>query len=209
MTDNIITSCVNQPKARFVFAHGAGADMNHSFMMQMTQLLLDKKIEVVRFNFPYMMKRIVDGKRRPPDRMPKLIESYLACLKSLPDDLPLFIGGKSMGGRVAATLASENAYKVSGVVCLGYPFHPPKKLDKLRLEPLQTTTAPVLIIQGQRDPMGTEEEVLSYALSDKCHIEFLPDGDHDLKPRKRSGYSHEQHLNFSAKLIEKFIDEYC
>ena len=96
----------NSPVARFVFAHGAGAGLEHDFMEQVTALLNKINIEVVRFNFPYMVKRYQDGKRRPPDRMPKLVEVYQSLLSELDNKLPTFIGGKSMGGRVA-TISSQ------------------------------------------------------------------------------------------------------
>ena len=75
----------------------------------------------------------------------------------------------------------------AGLICVGYPFHPPGKPDKLRTEHLETLMTPALILQGERDPFGRREEVGGYALSKSIEVEFLPDGDHDLKPRKASG----------------------
>ena len=137
--NQVVQNFVEQPKALFVFAHGAGADMNHEFMVEITSLLNREGISVIRFNFPFMMKRAEDGKRRPPDRMPKLIDSFLSVLSTINTTLPLFIGGKSMGGRVAATLmnkaiASEVFNQFKGGICIGYPFHPQKKPEKLLAE---------------------------------------------------------------------------
>jgi len=200
------------PKALFVLAHGAGADMNHEFMNDFSARLNAEGISVLRFNFPYMVKRSEDGKRRPPDRMPKLLESYLSVLSFLDTQLPIYIGGKSMGGRVAATLMNEavsHEYftKICGAVCLGYPFHPQKKTEKLRLEPLQETQKNILIIQGERDALGSKEEIGDYNLSQLCQVIFVEDGDHNLKPRVKSGYTHQQHINTAIEAIVRFIDE--
>ena len=107
MATSFILNEVENAIAQVIFAHGAGADMNHEFMVEMTRLLNLESITVLRFNFPFMDKRIEMGKRYPPDRMPKLLESYLSVLSFLDTQLPIYIGGKSMGGRVAATLMNE------------------------------------------------------------------------------------------------------
>ncbi|MCJ8320834.1 MAG: hypothetical protein MJK12_14440 [Colwellia sp.] len=207
-----IFEAANKPKALFVLAHGAGADMSHEFMADFSARLITENISVLRFNFPFMVKRSEDGKRRPPDRMPKLLESYLSILSTINTTLPIYIGGKSMGGRVAATLMNETIShdyfaKICGAVCLGYPFHPQKKPEKLRLEPLQAAQKNILIIQGERDALGGKEEIDDYKLSQFCQVVFVEDGDHNLKPRVKSGYTHQQHINTAIKTIVRFIDE--
>lgn len=210
-----IESTVEDPIAQIVFAHGAGADMHHEFMEQVSALFNNANINVVRFNFPYMDKRIELGKRYPPDRMPKLIDCYKRVINDIPVNdsnqglLPLFIGGKSMGSRVAATIAADDdiAVLIEGVFCIGYPFHPTKKTEKLRLEPLQNTQKPVLILQGDRDTLGSQIEIEQYELSWLCHTIYLPDGDHSLKPRIKSGYTHQQHIETAVNAIVKFIQE--
>lgn len=203
--------------AVFLFAHGAGAGLSHDFMAQVTHLLVDRGITVVRFNFPYMVKREQDGTRQPPDRMPRLLASYQEILSAVRKEfshLPLFIGGKSMGSRVAATLAGETLESsgCSGVICLGYPFHPQGQPDKLRLEPIVSSTKPILIIQGQRDALGNQYEIANYPLSaqDCCStlsISYLPDGDHDFKPRVKSGVTHQQNIAAAVDHIVAFIHE--
>lgn len=209
-----IENTVDNPVAQIVFAHGAGADMHHEFMEQICLLLTKANINVLRFNFPYMDKRIQLGKRYPPDRMPKLIDCYKRVIndlsiKSNEAKLPLFIGGKSMGSRVAATIAEEDdiAEVIKGVFCLGYPFHPAKKPEKLRLEPLQNTQKPILIVQGERDTLGSQNEIKGYEVSSLCRFTFLTDGDHSLKPRVKSGFTHQQHIAAAVAAIVKFIKE--
>lgn len=208
-----ILSNVENPIAQIIFAHGAGADMNHEFMVHMTMLFNKANINVLRFNFPYMDKRIALGKRYPPDRMPKLIDCYEKVINDVVEttnkaELSLFIGGKSMGSRVAATLGGNEISKhIQGVFCLGYPFHPPKKIEKLRLEPLQNTNKPIVIVQGERDTLGSQIEISDYQISDLCETVFLLDGDHSLKPRVKSGFTHQQHMESAAQTIVKFIQE--
>lgn len=212
---NTIENTVDSPIAQIIFAHGAGADMHHEFMDHVSRLLNKANINVLRFNFPFMDKRIALGKRYPPDRMPKLIDCYKRVIDDLPviDSnqaiLPLFIGGKSMGSRVAATIAADDdiAMMIQGVFCIGYPFHPTKKPEKLRLEPLQNTQKSVLILQGDRDTLGSQIEVEQYQISPLCQTVFLPDGDHSLKPRVKSGYTHQQHIETAVNALVKFIQE--
>lgn len=208
------------PKAILFLAHGAGADMHHAFLTKVAELLMAEGIYVVRFNFPFMIKRTLDGKRRPPDRMPALMNAYteLMLFQKIEADLPIFIAGKSMGGRVAASLMSDDGdnvenvdqvrAQIKGVICLGYPFHPPKKVENLRLSPLQTALKPVCIIQGDRDALGNKIEVQDYQVSPLCEMNYLPDGDHDFKPRVKSGFTQAQHIKTAVQHMLRFMDEY-
>ncbi|WP_371189149.1 alpha/beta family hydrolase [Thalassotalea maritima] len=189
--------------ASIMLAHGAGAALDSDFMEMITKGLVANGINVYRFNFPYMQQRQQDGKRRPPNRMPVLVESFKQRLQRYQLDLPLFVAGKSMGSRVAAMVSEDD--KVCGVIALGYPFHPISKPDNTRLEPLQALTKPALIIQGTRDALGNETEVNGYSLPNNIDIQFLEDGDHDLKPRVRSGFRHEQHIQSAVASMAAFI----
>ncbi|NIY93650.1 alpha/beta family hydrolase [Vibrio diazotrophicus] len=186
----------------FIFAHGAGADMDHEFMSQVTKGLVDKGIRVVRFNFPYMVKRAEDGKRRPPDRAPKLLEAFEQVIAEYASQ-PIVIGGKSMGGRMASML-SENPM-VKGIACLGFPFHPPGKIDKYKGEHLASLEKPCLILQGERDTFGNREECLSFKFSNQVKIEFIPDGDHSFKPRKSSGHTETGNIALAVEHLTQFI----
>ncbi len=114
------------------------------------------------------------------------------------------IGGKSFGGRVASMVA--DALGVSGLVCLGYPFHPPEKPDQLRTVHLEHLGTPALICQGTRDPFGTAEQVAGYELSPSIELLWLDDGDHDLRPRKAiSGRTYRQNLTEASDAIAAFV----
>ena len=186
----------------FVFAHGAGAGMEHEFMQSVAKGLAFKGIRVIRFNFPYMIKRAEDGKRRPPDRAPKLLEAYQEVIEQV-DAETLVIGGKSMGGRMASHLSEHE--KVAGVACLGFPFHPPGKPDKYKGEHLAELSKACLILQGERDTFGKREEFPAFNLSDSVSVEFIPDGDHSFKPRKSSGHTEQQNIALAVEKLAKFI----
>lgn len=185
-----------------VLAHGAGAPMDTPFMNAIADTVAEAGISVVRFEFEYMAKRREDQKRRGPDRAPKLIERYQEVLEHLGDPRRAIIGGKSMGGRIASMIADDAG--VAGLVCLGYPFHPPGKPERLRTAHLEALRTPTLIAQGTRDPFGTPEEVASYTLSPSIEVVWIEDGDHSFKPRKKSGRTNEQNLATAAEAIIAF-----
>ncbi|MCC4861472.1 alpha/beta fold hydrolase [Vibrio splendidus] len=201
--NNVIIDGEDNP-ITFVFAHGAGAGMDHEFMQSVAKGLAFKGIQVIRFNFPYMIKRAEDGKRRPPDRAPKLLEAYQDIIEQCDAD-KLVIGGKSMGGRMASHLSEVD--KVAAMACLGFPFHPPGKPEKYKGEHLAELQKPCLILQGERDTFGKREEFADFDLSDSIRVEFIPDGDHSFKPRKSSGYTEQQNIALTVEKLSAFIKE--
>jgi len=184
---------------RLLLAHGAGAPMDSPFMNTIADKIAAAGIEVVRFEFEYMAKRREDGTRRGPDRAPKLIARFEEALSLVGPPADVIIGGKSMGGRIASMIADEVG--VAGVVCLGYPFHPPGKPERLRTAHLETLKTPTLIVQGTRDRLGAEGEVATYALSPSIELAWMGDGDHSFKPRKKSGRTLEQNLEAAADAV--------
>lgn len=188
-----------------ILAHGAGAPMDSSFMESVTERFLALGISVVRFEFPYMAQRRLDGVRRPPNRMNVLQDSWRAMYAEVRQQTvePIVIAGKSMGGRVASMLADELA--ADALVCFGYPFYPARKPEKPRTEHLLGLRTPTLIVQGERDPLGRREVVESYVLSAAIEFEWMALADHDLKPLKRSGCSHEQYLQQAVLRATEFI----
>jgi len=193
-----------------LLAHGAGAPMTSPFLETITQLLGARGLRVSRFEFAYMAARLEGAKRRPPPKAERLVEEYVQVVAQLRPQLPagqcLLIGGKSMGGRVAS-LCADDLFKdglISGLVCLGYPFHPPGKPDRLRTAHLETLRCPALIVQGERDPFGAKSEVSGYKLSPAIRFHWATDGDHDLGPRGKSGLTRAGNLAAAADVICAF-----
>ena len=187
--------------ATLVLAHGAGTPMDHPFLEAVAQGLAAAGVHVVRFEFPYMAERRASGRRRPPNPMPTLESCLREVLAQVPG--PVVLGGKSMGGRVAVRLAGEP--RVRGVLVLGYPFHPPGRPERLRLEPLADPPVPVFILQGDRDPFGTRDQVAAYALGPRVSLGWLPDGEHSFKPRKRSGHTEAGNLASAVAQAAAFL----
>lgn len=195
-------------RATVLLAHGAGAAMDAPFMNTIAQGLAAHGFRVARFEFAYMAGRRSGGSKRPPPRMPVLEAEYRAAIDVLACTGPLVIGGKSLGGRVASLIADDlfASGRIGGLLCLGYPFHPPAKPDNLRTAHLAALRTPTLICQGTRDPFGAREEVESYDLSGATTLHWLEDGDHDLKPRKTvTGKSHDDHLADACAAIAQWM----
>jgi predicted alpha/beta-hydrolase family hydrolase len=187
----------------YVFAHGAGGAMDTPFMSTVARELGERGIRVVRFEFPYMAARRTGGKRGAPDREPVLLKTWREVAAQLGGGPRLFIGGKSMGGRMATLVADE--LQVRGAVIFGYPFHPPGQPNKLRTAHLENLTTPMLVLQGERDPFGTRDDVAGYALSPQLRVEWIPDGDHSLKPRAKSGRTERDNLLHAVDAAAKFM----
>jgi predicted alpha/beta-hydrolase family hydrolase len=129
---------------------------------------------------------------------------WLSVVEEVAKETPAIIGGKSMGGRIASMIADEVGAR--GLVCLGYPFHPIGRPAQLRTAHLEALRTPTLILQGERDAMGSREEIVTYRLSEAIRIEWLPDGDHSFKPRRSSGTCYERNLETAVHAAASFID---
>ncbi|MBX5053314.1 alpha/beta hydrolase family protein [Rhizobium lentis] len=207
MLDRFLLQGPQEARFTILLAHGAGAPMDSASMAATAEALAGVGFRVARFEFAYMAARRT-GARKPP-RAEALNPEYEAAVAALDAGGPLIIGGKSMGGRVASMIADDlhRQGKIAGLLCLGYPFHPPGQPDKLRTGHLKGLATPTLICQGTRDEFGTREEVPGYDLSDRIEILWLEDGDHDLKPRKKiSGFSSADHLTAMAKAAKAWTD---
>ncbi|MGN5148890.1 alpha/beta fold hydrolase [Aeromonas enteropelogenes] len=198
----VIREGASDAPVRILLAHGAGAGMEHAFLAELSRLLAGPDIEVVRFNFPYMIKRARDGKRRPPDRQPTLLEHWRQMVREFAHP-KLFLAGKSMGGRMATEIADE--MNAAGLLILGYPFHPPAKPDRWRGEVLKQITTPTLLLQGERDTFGSRAELVDFPFSSAVSVHWLTDGDHGFKPRKASGVSEQENLQQAANEIRRFV----
>ena len=191
-----------------LLAHGAGAPMDSASMSAAAKALAGAGFRVARFEFAYMAARR-QGQRKPPPRAEGVLPEYRTAVEALGARGALIIGGKSMGGRVASMLADElfAAGRIAGLLCLGYPFHPPGKPEQLRTAHLEKLKTPTLICQGTRDEFGTREEVSAYPLSAQIEVFWLEDGDHDLKPRKAvSGFSAADHLAALAGRVKGWAE---
>jgi predicted alpha/beta-hydrolase family hydrolase len=186
-----------------VLAHGAGAPMDSPFLNEAAATLGGRGIRVVRFEFPYMQGRR-QGVRRGPDREPVLRKTWEQVAAQLGGGAGLVIGGKSMGGRMASLVA--DGLGVRGLVCLGYPFHPPGEPTRLRTAHLRDLTTPTLIVQGTRDPFGTVDDVAGYDLSPAIRLVWIADGDHSYVPRKSSGRSAAQNNAEALDAVAAFLD---
>jgi predicted alpha/beta-hydrolase family hydrolase len=187
-----------------VLAHGAGAPMNTPFLSSVARGLAAGGYRVARFEFPYMRARRDTGRKGgAPDREPILRNSWKEAVEKLGGGGRLVIGGKSMGGRIASMVADEVGAR--GLVCLGYPFHPPGRAEKLRTKHLETLATRALVVQGTRDAFGTEEDVAGYRLSPAIRVVWLQDGDHSWKPRAASGRSEAQNMADAVAAIREFL----
>jgi predicted alpha/beta-hydrolase family hydrolase len=189
-----------------VLAHGAGAPMDSPFMKTVAAGIAKEGFRVLRFEFPYMHARREGGKRGAPDRPAVLVASWNEAIREAAGTKgagAVAIGGKSMGGRIASMVADDAG--VAGLVCFGYPFHPPGQPEKLRVAHLENLKTPALFLQGTRDTFGTEDEVRQYSLSKKIRILFLPDGDHSFKPRAASGRTEKQNVEQAIAEAATFL----
>jgi predicted alpha/beta-hydrolase family hydrolase len=195
-----------------VLAPGAGAPMTSDWMTTTAGLLAGAGLRVARFNFAYMAARAETGSRKPPPKAEALVGEYRAGLDRIVGEersaRRVLIGGKSLGGRVASLAAGPlfAQGRVAGLVCLGYPFHPPKQPASLRTAHLLDLACPTLIVQGERDPFGTRAEVDGYGLSARIAIHWAKDGDHDLLPRRASGATLADNLGQAVRAIADFAD---
>lgn len=183
-------------------AHGAGAPMDSQFMTFFASALAASGVRVARFEFPYMAARRTGGAKRPPDRADLLLTSWRAAVAALGPGR-LVIGGKSLGGRIASMVADETG--VAGLVCLGYPFHPPGRAERSRIAHLRSLRTPALIVQGARDPLGSLDEVGAYPLSSAVALHWLPDGDHGFAPRAASGRTLADNLEDALMAVTAFL----
>lgn len=216
MTENVPTRKASRPGSSpellrdgppraplsLILAHGAGAPMDSRFMEIVAKGVAASGIRVIRFEFPYMAARR-GGVRRAPDRESVLMDSWRTVIREVGDPARIAIGGKSMGGRIASMVADEMG--VAGLLCLGYPFHPPGNPNRARIKHLEKLRTPTLILQGTRDSFGKPEEVAQYPLSRAIRVVWLEAGDHSFKPTKSSGRTEEQNLEEAIAQARDFL----
>src|SRR6476659_3211955 len=191
-------------KALLVLAHGAGAGQQHPFMVSVARALAGKRVSVVTFDFPYIRER-----RKIPDRAPVLEAAFREVVSAAREStpaLPLFIGGKSMGGRMSTHLGAQGLDGLKGIVALGYPLHPPGKPDQPRVAHLPSITAPTLIVQGERDTFGTPDELrpVIKTMNARVTLHVVARGEHSLSVR---GQKRDHALNDVADVVATWVND--
>lgn len=205
-------------RALLLHAHGAGAGRETDFHQCFGAACLAQDMAWLAFDFGYLVRMRREGRRRPPPRLPGLVEEMALWYQQLRagvtgvealQALPWLVGGKSMGSRVASHLlvASARALEPAlvpmpvGWYALGYPFHPTGKPDRLRIDHLADIPMAGVICQGTRDPFGTRQEVTEYPLPENLVIHWLNDGEHDFRPRKVSGETRDGLISRAAQRL--------
>ncbi len=190
------------PIAALLLAHGAGAGQRSAFMMGAGRSLAQRGVLTATFDFPYM-----SAGRKVPDKGPVLEDAWRRAIdeaRSRPEFAgpPLFIGGKSMGGRIASQAAADGPLPISGLVYLGYPLHPPGKPAARRDSHLPAITVPMLFVQGSKDAFGTANEIreLLPRLNPRTELYEIEGGDHSFKVPARGGKT-------QAAVLEGIFDE--
>ena len=194
--------------AALVLGHGAGSGQTSGFMVEAGRQLSARAIVVATFDFPY-----IAAGRKSPDKAPVLEEAWRAAIAEARADevfrsLPLFIGGKSMGGRIASHVAAQGVEGVSGLVFLGYPLHPPGRPQQRRDAHLPSIAQPMLFVQGSRDEFGTAGEIreLLPRLNPHAQLFEVADGDHSFKVRvKTTGKKQDAVFTEIFDRVETFI----
>lgn len=199
-------------KAIVILAHGAGAGNQHDFIVTQAMSLAKNCFQVVAFNFPYMQVSYEQSKRRPPNKAELLTDHFVKEVELVvaanTNNYPVYLVGKSMGGRIASMVATSPQIPINGVIVLGYPFIPPGKPEKLegRTAHFERILTPMFIIQGERDTFGGRALLSEVTLPIDTKLAWIPDGDHSFKPRKSSGYTEESNNILVTSHIVSFIN---
>ncbi|MDW5378541.1 alpha/beta family hydrolase [Halomonas sp. HP20-15] len=192
---------------RLLLAHGAGAGQDAAFMRQLRQALAAEGVQTLALEFAYMQRMREEQRRRPPPRAERLVEELRIWRAALDIEglAPAWLGGKSLGGRVASLLATEDG--APGLILCSYPFHPPGKPERTRLAHWPALRCPTLVLQGTRDPFGSQDEVGGYTLPGCVEVHFLADGEHDWRPRRATGRSQQSLIDEAAAAAARCMSQ--
>ena len=203
-----LLTCPPEADCLLVFGHGAGAGMRHPFMEALAVRLADRRIATFRYQFPYMEQ----GRRRP-DFQPallKTVRSAVSAASALSEGLPLFAGGKSMGGRMTSLAASkESLATVRGIVFFGFPLHPVQKPGIERSDHLKAAVVPLLFLQGTRDKLARLDllEPVCQDLAPGATLHLVEGADHGFHVLKRSGRTDDDAQDELADATRTWIDD--
>lgn len=203
-----VNSPRQDPRGLFLLAHGAKKGMATPFMETMAKGLVESGVRVVRFHFPFMEESIKKGIKIPADggKVMRKCFSDLIIHAIEKEGVPasqIIIGGKSTGGRIASMIADR--HKVAGLICYGYPFHPPKLPTTMRIRPLKKINTPTLICQGERDPNGRRNEIMHLGLPESVEIKWISNGDNSFRPGRYSPRSLEENMQEAIDASNAFI----
>jgi len=194
----------SKARALFVLAHGAGADMRHTFMESLSEFLFERDIATFRYQFPY--KEAAKRRPDPASTLQATVRRAINTAREHAGDLPIVAGGKSMGGRMtSSTIATEPISGVHGLVFVGFPLHPTGKPSINRSDHLEDVRLPMLFVQGTRDRLA-ELELLQpiCARLSGATLHIVEGGDHSFHVLKRSGRTDEEALNEVAEAIAEW-----
>jgi len=209
-TTALVYPAAGDAHATLVLGHGAGAGQQSAFMVEFARALAALGLDLVTFNFAYTEQR-----RRIPDRGPVLEACYRSVIDAVRAHVPsaglgLFIGGKSMGGRIATQVAaSDRERPIAGLVLLGYPLHPPGRSTERRDKHLPAVRRPMLFVQGSRDAFGTPAELtpILAGLVPRPRVQTIEGGDHSFKlPRRDPAAQARVHEEIQHTIVE-WIEE--
>jgi len=193
----------------YVFAHGAGAGMNHPFMQRAAEALEARGIAPHRFDFPYMQAK--KSRPDPPALAEEAVRQAVAEAARQHPGLPILAGGKSFGGRMTSQAqASQPMPGVRGLVFFGFPLHPPGRPGTSRAEHLTAVDVPMLFLQGTRDEFGQLDllQQVVRGLGDRATLHLVEDGDHSFKVPKRTGKSEADVMNELADTFVQWADKW-
>jgi hypothetical protein len=186
--------------ALLVLAHGAGAGMRHPFLEALTDAYAEHGIATLRYQFPYM--ETGRGRPDPPQVLHAAVRSAVTAAGLVAKGLPIFAGGKSMGGRMTSQAQADRPLAdVRGLVFVGFPLHPVGDPGTARADHLHRIAEPMLFLQGTKDRLANPEllKPVLARLGDRAHVEWLDDGDHDFKVPVRGGLTRAQTLDWLAE----------
>ena len=193
----------------YVFAHGAGAGMNHPFMQRAAEALEARGIAPHRFDFPYMQAK--KSRPDPPAVAEEAVRQAVAEAARQHPGLPILAGGKSFGGRMTSQAqASQPMPGVRGLVFFGFPLHPPGRPGTSRAEHLTAVAVPMLFLQGTRDEFAQLDllQQVVRGLGDRATLHLVEDGDHSFKAPKRTGKSEADVMNELADTFVQWADKW-
>ncbi len=202
-----LLTCPANVDCLLVLGHGAGAGMQHVFMEALAGHLADRRIATFRYQFPY-----TEQGRKRPDFQPillKTVSSAVSAASALSDGLPLFAGGKSMGGRMTSLAAAkEPLVGIRGIVFFGFPLHPVQKPGVERSDHLRKTGVPLLFLQGTRDKLARLDllEPVCQDLADGATLHLVDGADHGFHVLKRSGRTDDDVQDELADATRTWID---